>query len=92
MSYSNLLSEDLHDFESDSTIQEDIHNKKYDLIIYGSYHRGMPYYDQVISIYPAEKIILLCGEDEHRCNYSLYNNRGIMCLLENYELHGIDPI
>ena len=76
MSYSNLLSEELHDFELDSTIEEDIHNKKYDLIIYGSYHRGMPYYDQVISIYPADKIILLCGEDEHYCNYSQYDNRG----------------
>ncbi len=66
----------LHDYESDLTIEDDILNKKYDLIIYGSYHRGMPYYNLVCTIYPSDKIILLCGEDDHNCNYIDYINRG----------------
>jgi hypothetical protein len=76
ITYSNLIDDSLHNNDLDLTIEEDILNAKYDLIIYGSYHRGMPYYDQVVSIYPPDKIILLCGEDEHACNYSQYDNRG----------------
>ena len=74
--FSNLLSDELHDFKSDLTIQDDILNKKYDLIIYGSYHRGIPYYDLVKTIYSPDKIILLCGEDTHNCNYMDFVNKG----------------
>lgn len=76
ITFTNLLSDELHDFKSDLTIQDDILNKKYDLIIYGSYHRGMPYYDLVKTIYSPDKIILLCGEDEHSCNYMDFVNKG----------------
>jgi hypothetical protein len=76
ISYTNLLSHDKHDFNSDLTIEDDILNKKYDLIIYGSYHRGMPYYNLVYRTYPSDKIILLCGEDYHNCNYNDFVNRG----------------
>jgi hypothetical protein len=64
-----------HDYESDLTIKDNILNTKYDLIIYGSYHRGMPFYDLVYRIYPPDKIILLCGEGDHNCNYIDYVNR-----------------
>ena len=76
ITYSNLLNTDLHDNTLDSSIEDDIINRRYDLIIYGSYHRGTPYYDLACSIYPMDKIILLCGEDIHDCNYSEYVNRG----------------
>ena len=76
ITYTNILSEELHDCESDLTIEDDILNEKYDLIIYGSYHRGMPFYDLVYRIYPPNKIILLCGEDDHSCNYIDFVNRG----------------
>ena len=67
-SYSNLLEQNLHNNVLDDTILEDIKNKYYDIVVYGSYHRGMPYYDLVNKIYKQNKIILLCGEDLHKCN------------------------
>ena len=76
ITYTNLLDNGLHDDTLDITIEEDILNTKYDIIIYGSYHRGMPYYDKALLSYPPEKIILLCGEDEHCCNYSKYVELG----------------
>ena len=75
-SFTNLLNEDLHDNDSDKTVKEDIVNHKYDIIIYGSYHRGMPLYDLVIQHYKREDIILICGEDIHRCNYMVHINNG----------------
>jgi hypothetical protein len=68
--YTNLLEPTLHDDKLDYTIIEDINNKYYDIIIYGSYHRGMPYYDLICKIYKPNEIILLCGEDIHCCNYN----------------------
>lgn len=74
--YSNLLDPILHDDNLDNTIIEDIRNKYYDIIIYGSYHRGMPYYSLILEIYKPDEIILLCGEDIHCCDYANYLNRG----------------
>ena len=68
ISYSNILENELHDDNLDRTILEDIINKRYDIVIYGSYHRGIPYYDLVSKVYEANKIIMLCGEDIHTCN------------------------
>jgi hypothetical protein len=66
--YSNILDNELHNNEYDKNIEEYILNKKYDLIIYGSYIRGIPYYDLIETIYEPNKIIMLCGEDK-LCNY-----------------------
>lgn len=76
ITYTNLLDSTMHNDNLDNTILEDIKNKKYDIIIYGSYHRGMPFYDLVCSIYEMNKIILLCGEDEHCCNHNIYSSKG----------------
>jgi len=76
ITYTNLFDENLHNPEFDDTVEHDIRNKKYDIIIYGSYHRGMPYYDLVSQIYESNQIILLCGEDQHRCDYNNWTNRG----------------
>ncbi len=43
--------------------------REYELIIYGSVHRGLPYHDLVLKQYPWEKIIYICGEDEHLCEF-----------------------
>lgn len=76
ITYTNLLDTSLHNDILDDSIIHDIENKYYDIIIYGSYHRGMPYYDLISKIYESNKIILLCGEDLHKCNYNYYVEKG----------------
>ena len=76
ITYTNLLNHNLHSDNLDNTVENDINNKKYDIIIYGSYHRGMPFYELVNKIYKSDEIILLCGEDIHCCNYNKLLNRG----------------
>jgi len=77
ITYTNLLSQCLHDDNMDIIVEDNIKNKYYDLIIYGSYHRGMPYYSLISQIYKPENIILMCGEDLHTCNYLPYKNNHI---------------
>jgi hypothetical protein len=83
--YSNLLEPVLHNDIFDETIFDDIKKKKYDIIIYGSYHRGMPFYDLVSNIYKPNEIILLCGQDtncivtgkkNHFCDYKYWLQKG----------------
>jgi len=73
ISYTNLLDSELHDDCLDYNIEQHINNKYFDIIIYGSYYRGMPFFDNVNKIYKPNEIILLCGEDLHNCKYNLYN-------------------
>lgn len=75
-SYSNLLNPTLHDDNLDKTIYEDIQNKYYDIVIYGSYHKGLPYYDLICSIYKPNDVILMCGEDIHCCNFNDFLEKG----------------
>jgi hypothetical protein len=74
--YNGLLENELHDDEYDKTIEKDIKNKKYDIIIYGSLHRGLPYYELCNEYYKPNEIIFLCGEDEHICNSQLFIEKG----------------
>ena len=74
--YTNLLEQNLHNDNLDDSIVEDIKNKYYDIIIYGSYHRGMPYYDLISELYNTDQIILLCGEDIHCCNHNYFLEKG----------------
>ena len=67
ITYTNLLERNLHNDNFDKTITEDIINKKYDLIIYGSYHRGTPFFDLVTKYYNPSQVIFLCGEDIGGC-------------------------
>jgi hypothetical protein len=76
MTYTNLLDESSHDNHLDSTLLQDIQNKYYDIVIYGSYHRGMPYYDLISSVYQPQDIMLMCGEDIHCCNYNEFLRKG----------------
>lgn len=75
--YTNVVNPDDRNNDLDQTIVDDIVNKKYDVIIYGSFHRGMPYYDLVSSTYDPNKIILMCGEDLHTCSYNQFKNHPI---------------
>jgi hypothetical protein len=76
ITYTNLLGTELHNNDLDCRIIQDIKNKYYDLIIYGSYHRGMPLYDLVKQTYKPHEIILLCGEDIHHCDYTKWLQEG----------------
>jgi hypothetical protein len=76
ISYTNLLDTKLHNDQQDDTLIEDIHNKYYDIIIYGSYHRGIPYYDLISTIYSSNDIILFCGEDIHHCDCNDHVKKG----------------
>ena len=44
-------------------IAERIIAKEFDVIIYGSIHRGLPYIDTVLSCYPSDRIVYIDGED-----------------------------
>lgn len=46
-------------------IKEQIATKYFDLIIYGNANRCLDLFNEVSSVYPQDKIILLDGEDEH---------------------------
>jgi hypothetical protein len=67
-SYTALLDPvEFRDPRNDTNIDEDIRNKKYDVVVYGSIHKEMPYCDLVTQTYSKDKIIMLCGEDSHEC-------------------------
>lgn len=76
MSYTNLLEPHLHNDNLDDTIIQDIINKYYDIIIYGSYFRGMPFYDLIKKVYTPDRIILLYGEDNKHCDYNIFLEKG----------------
>lgn len=63
ISYTNLLEQHLHDDNLDNSVESDIIEHKYDVVIYGSYYRGMPYYDLVLQHYDPKDVILMYGED-----------------------------
>lgn len=84
-SYSRIL-DDLPVNRDD--IEQRIKNREFDLIIYGSVHRGYgfahgsrnsdgcDYADLINKYYSQQQIVYLCGEDEHICcfakNYPLF--------------------
>jgi hypothetical protein len=76
MTYTNLLEHSLHNDNLDNSLIDDIKNKYYDLIIYGSYYRGIPYYDIINIIYNPSEIILMYGEDNKLVDYNYFLNKG----------------
>lgn len=76
ITYANLLGPEMRDDARDASVEEDIMNQKYDLIIYGSFHRGMPFHDLVTDHTPPNKVILMCGEDLHSCTYDKWLSEG----------------
>ncbi len=66
--YSKIISAQHHIHITEQEILDNINNHKYDLIIYGHYHRGMPFYDVICKEYTTDKIIIFCGDDIHICN------------------------
>lgn len=50
-----------------SNIYERIAHHEFDVIIYGSVHRGQPMLEHVLTHYNENEIAFLCGEDIHHC-------------------------
>jgi len=69
--YTGLLEPEARMDVYDQTVEEDIKSKAYDLIIYGSYTRGMPLYELVSATYPHDHVILLDGEDCAITNFAV---------------------
>lgn len=75
ITYSNNISVCMRNNDRDNTVEQDIINNYYDIIVYGSGHRGMPLIDLVNAHYKPENIHILCGED-----FDLDKNRHDCCL------------
>lgn len=58
----------LPDEDIDRTnIEQRIRRRDFDLVVYGSVHRGLPHWDLVTSNYPNDRVALVDGEDIHEC-------------------------
>lgn len=77
ITYTNLLDDNQRDLHLDSTIDADVCAHKYDLVVYGNCHRGMPKYDLVKKYYTPTEVLLLCGEDIHQCKYYDYGGHNV---------------
>jgi hypothetical protein len=80
MTYTNLLSREMHNDEKDLTVEKDIIDKKYDIVVYGNIHRGMPFFELVNKSYSPNEIILLCGEDIHLCKEGEFFSKQGYCV------------
>jgi hypothetical protein len=68
--YSRTLNPSLKSRESHECIIDSIKNREFSTIIFGSLHRGLPYFELVKKYYSPDELIFICGEDFHWC--SLY--------------------
>jgi len=80
MTYQKTIRTAYRNDEYDNTVVSDIMNHKYDIVVYGSYHRGLPFIDIVSSFYKDNEIVLLCGEDCDIDKNRTYHN----CPLKKY--------
>lgn len=80
ITYTKTVKKEDRNDEYDHTVISDIMNRKYDIVVYGSYHRGLPFIDIVSNYYKENEIVLLCGED---CDMNL-NREYHDCPLKKY--------
>lgn len=75
----------------DSFVIGDIGTRAFDLVIYGSVHRGMPYWDVVNRFYSPDKILLFCGEDTCRhCIATAYGKKGYQSFIREISLPSVN--
>lgn len=70
-SYTRVLPEDPDLDRSPLGVEAAIRAKKYDVVVYGSMYRGLPYLDLVKANYPPNRIVFVFGEDSHKCRIVL---------------------
>ena len=83
--YSRILDEDKRCQIYDDSLEEDIKNKKYDLVIYGSLHKGLPYWEFIKKKYDRNDIILLCGDDTHICCWNDHVHYGFTAFVRELD-------
>lgn len=75
ISYSKVLDDDCkstNELEyNPNTIVDNIRNKKYDLIVYGSLMRSTSYIGEVLQHYNRENILGFVGEDRYQNSYNI---------------------
>lgn len=74
--YTKNIPSYLRDNTKDTTCEMDVQSNEYDVIIYGSYHDGMPMHQHVLRHYGKASIVLICGDDLHDCDYQKYVDQG----------------
>lgn len=61
----------IHDIMCDrSNIEDRIRKHEFDIVVYGSIHRGMPFLETVLQHYKHDELAFMCGEDIGTCNFS----------------------
>ena len=63
-------------------IAERIKSKEFELVIYGSVHRGLRYHSLVLEHYQPSEIAYLCGEDFHQTGDELHPQDREKCACE----------
>lgn len=71
-SYTKILDPPLFHHTTEEILTQ-ISNHYFDLIIYGSIHRGLPLYDTIIKHYKSNEIVYICGEDTHDISNCIFN-------------------
>lgn len=72
-SYTKIINDCLLETER-ACIEKKIKNHEFDLIVYGSIHRGCLYADLVHETYSSHEIVYICGEDMHTCEFAYLSN------------------
>jgi hypothetical protein len=67
-SYAYTLTEDPDINRDHEYIRQQIKDKYFDLVIFGSIHRGRSLHDCVMENYKPHKVAFVCGEDTHNIN------------------------
>jgi len=79
--YTEGLNNELYDLSGDADMEKNIENREYDIIIYCHIHREKPMLEKILNYYPPEKIVLMCGEDEHVCCWREWSDKGHVCFV-----------
>lgn len=64
-SCSKLLNPNIHNDAYDTNIETLIKSNYFDIVIYGSLHRGLPFFELVQQCYSPNNVVFMCGEDLH---------------------------
>jgi hypothetical protein len=86
--YSKILDDNYRDDSLDNTIEEDLKNKKYDMIIYSQTSIYYKFYDIISTIYEPSKVIFLNGEDHvthfHLKDFNDKISKGHFCYIREF--------